>query len=84
MQQAAAVETALQHINAVFVSWLVMLRISRTCAPNRAAALGRETTNVDVEAAVVQDVEVQDVVAVVALALEVVSVAAGLDRTRGV
>ena len=83
MQQAGAVETTPRHINAAYVSWLDMLRISRTCAPNRAAALGREMTNVDVEAAVVQDAVEQDAVAVVALALAVASVAVGLDHTRG-
>ena len=47
------------------------------------AALGRGMMTEDVEAAVVQDGEVLDVLVVVALALEVVSVAAGLDHTRG-
>ena len=83
MHQAAAEETMPLHINVVYVSWSGMLRISRTCAPSRAAALGRGMKSVDVEAVAAQDAEEQDGEVAVELALAAASGAAELDHTRG-
>ena len=59
-----------------------MLQISRTCVPNRAVALDRETMTEAVEEDVELDVE-QLVVGVAVLALGAASGDAGSDHTRG-